>query len=295
MARSVTVMRRAGAEEKTFDSLYSEFELHNKIKNLSESTIIFYQWNLKPFHRFLEENGINYIREIQRETIDNFILRLRNIYENATTINTYLRATRAFLYFAMDKNYIHRFAINLVKQERKIKDTYSEADIQKLIAKPNLKTCPFSEYRNWVMVQYLLDTGNRLNTVINIKVKDVNLVHGMVTLTTTKNRKQMQIPISKPLVKVLMEYIKEWSLEPEDYLFPNNEKKQLTKDSIQKTIKRYNEARGVKITSIHAFRHTFAKNFVVTGGNAFKLQQHLGHSSLTVTQNYVALYGNDLQ
>lgn len=197
----------------------------------------------------------------------------------------------------MRQNYILRFGINLVKQERKIKPTYSDEDIKKLLKKPDINTCTFGEHRDWVMVQYFLDTGNRLNTVINIKVSGVDLIHGFVTLTTTKNRRQMQVPISRPLIKVLHEYVNGWDKlkNIDSYLFPTDGGNQLTKDSIQKTIIRYNKARGVSITSIHAFRHTFAKNYIMTGGNAFKLQQHLGHSSLAVTQNYVALYGNVLQ
>ncbi|GCD81387.1 hypothetical protein PTHTG4_04490 [Parageobacillus thermoglucosidasius] len=53
--------------------------------------------------------------------------------------------------------------------------------------------------------------------------------------------------------------------------------------------------RGVEKTSIHAFRHTFAKHYITSGGDAFKLQRLLGHSTLDVTLNYVNLYGTDLK
>jgi integrase/recombinase XerD len=49
------------------------------------------------------------------------------------------------------------------------------------------------------------------------------------------------------------------------------------------------------MTSIHAFRHTFAKYYITSGGDAFKLQRLLGHSSLDVTLNYVNLYSKDLK
>lgn len=46
--------------------------------------------------------------------------------------------------------------------------------MQKLIAKQNLKECSFVEYRNWIMINYFIETGNRLRSVINIKVSDVD-------------------------------------------------------------------------------------------------------------------------
>lgn len=246
------------------------------------------------FKRYLEQTGIKFINQVSKEFFDKFKLFLLDNYSSATTINTYLRSTRVLVYYAMQKDYIENFKINLVKQDKKVKEVYSSEDIEKLIKKPNLKSSSFGEHWNWVLVQYFLDTGNRLNTVINIKVKDINLQDGMVLLSTVKNRTQMYIPLSKPLIKVLGVYIKEWGLKDDDYLFPNDQREQLTKDSIQKAIARYNKSREVNITSIHAFRHTFAKNYIVSGGNALKLQRLLGHFSLEVTKMYVTLYANDL-
>lgn len=53
-------------------------------------------------------------------------------------------------------------------------------------------------------------------------------------------------------------YITEWNLSRDGYLFPSFEGGQLTKNSIQKAIAKYNKNRGETITSIHAFRHTFS-------------------------------------
>ena len=55
------------------------------------------------------------------------------------------------------------------------KDKYSNEDIQKLLVKPDFKTCSFVEYRDWVMVNYFIETGNRLHSVVNIKVGNVYL------------------------------------------------------------------------------------------------------------------------
>jgi integrase/recombinase XerD len=48
----------------------------------------------------------------------------------------------------------------------------------------------------------------------------------------------------------------------------------------------YNKRRGVETTGIHRYRHTFAKQWIINGGNVVSLSKLLGHSSLDITQNY---------
>lgn len=60
-------------------------------------------------------------------------------------------------------------------------------------------------------------------------------------------------------------------------------------------VRRYNIKRNVNKTSCHLFRHTFAKQWILAGGDMFRLQKILGHSDLTVTKEYVAMFGQDLQ
>ena len=56
----------------------------------------------------------------------------------------------------------------------------------------------------------------------------------------------------------------------------------------------YNKNRGVETTGIHRYRHTFAKQWILNGGDVVTLSRILGHSNLTITQNYINLLVSDI-
>ena len=53
--------------------------------------------------------------------------------------------------------------------------------------------------------------------------------------------------------------------------------------------------RGVAKTSLHMFRHTFARKYLVDcGGDAFTLQRLMGHSILKMTKHYCSIFDADI-
>jgi integrase/recombinase XerD len=68
----------------------------------------------------------------------------------------------------------------------------------------------------------------------------------------------------------------------------------MTKGNSYHNLYEYNKARGVERTGIHRYRHTFAKQWILNGGNVVSLSKILGHSSLEITQNYLNLLVSDV-
>lgn len=281
-------------KKATLDQGYDEFIFNCKSRNLREYTIKFYDNNMLNIYKFIEPKTP--ISSITKDTVDNFILSCKNeLNINSVTLNTYVRALKTILYFFMEKGYMKEFKISLPKMDKEIIETYSPNELDLLLKKPNVKTCNFVEYRNWVVCNFLLAVGCRLNSLINIMVEDIDFTNNMVYIKTTKNRKPLIIPLSETIIPILKEYIGIRKGENEDYLFCNAYGQLLNRNTLSENLRSYNRRRGVKTTGIHRFRHTFAKNWILNGGDIFRLQKILGHSDIEVVRNYVNMFTNDLQ
>ena len=225
---------------------------------------------------------------------------LTNLGVNEQTIAAYFRAYRAIAYFAMEEGWIPRRKISIKQPEPPIKNCYTDDEIKRLVRKP--KTDDFLENRNWVMVNYFLATGNRVSSVADLRIGDVDLDEGYITVNRQKNGKPTRIPLVKKITRILRTYIDDYRTEVNgvpvglnEPLFCNLYGEKLSENGIKKAIANYNRSRNVEKTSVHLFRHTFAKKWIIDGGDLLQLEKMLGQSSLKMVQHYSNLYASDIK
>ncbi len=82
-------------------------------------------------------------------------------------------------------------------------------------------------------------TGCRVGTLINILIKDIDWDGNFITYRHTKSKKLQYIPISQILKKVLQDWLEERGEEPNDFLFPSEDDKQLYPTTVTHNIKTY--------------------------------------------------------
>ena len=283
----------SGNGDISLQGAFDRFITYKKAMNLSDDTITYYNRCFKAFADFIGSD--TKCNDITENDLVDYIVSLQESDLKDVTKNTHLRGVRAILYFCMEKEYTKAFKIKLLKVDKTIKETYTDDDLKKLLRKPNVKDSSFAEYRNWVIICFLLGTGARLRTFSNIKIKDIDFDHAEIMYTETKGRKQYIIPLTDSLSDILKEYLQYRKGSEEEYLFCNSYGEMLTRDTIVSAIKDYNTKRGVNKTSIHLFRHTFAKKWILNGGDIFRLQKILGHSTLEMVKEYVNMFGSDLK
>lgn len=136
---------------------FNQFIKMCKIKNLSPKTTETYEWHCAIFTKFIPCETP--LENITKSTVEDYIFHLKDKGSiRDITINSYLRSLRVFFYYMMNEGHIKRFTIHMLRVDKKIKETYSNDELQVLLKKPDIKTCEFTEYKTWVFSNYLLAT-----------------------------------------------------------------------------------------------------------------------------------------
>lgn len=278
----------------TFEEGCEEYILDCKSRNLREGTIRHYRDTMVQMKKYIGSDTL--VKEMTVETFNDFVVELRdNPLLNDQSLNTYARDLKTIMRFFMKREYIPYFKIDVPKADKQPIETYTDRELQVLLKKPNLKHCTFTEYKSWVMTNFLLSTGVRRNSIINIKIKDVDLEADVVHINITKSRKPIIIPLNADIKKILQEYLQYRKGGEDEYLFCNVFGGKVSSSSVYHQIYEYNKSRGINKTGMHRYRHTFAKKWVTMGGNVVTLQKILGHSSLEITQNYLNILVSDIK
>lgn len=286
-------MRMLEANSLTFEEGCNKYLENCRARNLREGTINHYKQSYVQFAKFFDMQMP--VSEMDAQLYQKYVIFLRETLHNDVSINSYLRDFITTMHFLMNEGYLPYFKMQAIKVDRSGVETYSEEELMALLKKPNIKKCSFIEYQSWVMTNFLFSTAVRQRSLRFIKVKDLDFDNNVVYVTVTKNRKSLIVPFNRTLSNILKEFLKyRQHKSDEDFLFCNVFGQQLKKSTSYHMLYEYNKRRGVETTGIHRYRHTFAKQWILNGGNVVSLSKMLGHSNLQITQNYINLLVSDV-
>lgn len=296
MKRRITLNTNITEDTVTLGQAFADFITEKRALGRVQGTLNDYEETFAYFLRHSELTPNTDVNTVSEKHIYKFINAYKDTDTKPTTINHYLRGIRTFLNWFMDKGYIEQpFKISLIKVQEESVKLFSEDELQALLEKPK-KNDSFATWRTWMIVCFVLATGCRASTIINVKISDIDFGAKEIVLAHTKNKRTQIIPLSSDLAPDLKEYIKMWRTQPySEWLFPSIEDEQMIYNTLRCSFTRYCTDRGVARHNFHGLRHSFAKGWVQNNGNMFKLQAILGHSTLAQTQKYVKLFNEDLK
>ena len=277
----------------TFEEGCDKYLEYCRQRNLRDGTIRHYRQSYLYFFKYFDPKMP--VEDIDEQTYKDYVIHLKSTLDNDVSINSYLKDLITTLHFFMNEGWLSHFKMQAIKVDKSHVETYSEPELQILLKKPNVRKCRFTEYQCWVMTNFLFSTGVRQRSLMNIKIKDLDFDNNIVHVNVTKNRKPLIVPLNLTMANILAEYMKYRQHKTnDDYLFCNSFGQQLAKSTCYHMLYEYNKRRGVETTGIHRYRHTFAKQWIINGGNVVSLSKLLGHSSLDITQNYINLLVSDV-
>lgn len=147
------------------------------------------------------------------------------------------------------------------------------------------------DYRSWVTINFLLATGCRSETLLNMRVKYVDFETDSILFRHMKTKRQITVPVFDALRVVLQEYISNLQLKNEDILFPKLNGEKMSYNTLHQNISSYFKHCKIKMKGVNTFSALFIKN----GGDIYRLKSQLAHSRITTTERYINLLHLELK
>jgi integrase/recombinase XerD len=175
------------------------------------------------------------------------------------------------------------------KRAPRFPKTLSEADVEALLAAPNIAS-PLG-LRDRAMLETLYACGLRVSELVALKAVEVNLDAGVVRLFG-KGAKERLVPLGEEAVGWIERYLREArpalaKRAASAALFLTARGAPMTRQAFWHLIRRYG-ARAIpgKALSPHVLRHAFATHLINHGADLRVVQMLLGHADISTTQIY---------
>lgn len=265
-------------------------------RGLSKNTIDNYSFDIERLMFFLDQNNIEVSPiKITEETLQQFIYSVSKEV-NPRSQARIISGLKSFFSYLIFEDYRLDNPLELIespKMGRKLPDTLSLSDIDKLIAAIDFSSNEGE--RNRTILETLYGCGLRVSELVSLKISDLFFEEGFIKITG-KGNKQRFVPIGTVTQKYIEIYKNRirphLSIQKghEDTLFLNRRGRQLTRAMIFTIIRDLASKIDLQKTiSPHTFRHSYATHLLENGADLRSIQLLLGHESITTTEIYVHL------
>lgn len=295
---------------KRFEACADSFTACIRVeKGLSEATCEAYRTDLNHYKKYLEENEIPELENIERTDIEKYVIFCAENGLSARSCARRLAAVREFHKFAVREGYVSRDVSQSVKPPKAgltLPDVLSIDEVAALLE----AACPegvedSASLRDRALLEFMYASGCRVSEAVGMNLNDLN-VSEKIARVTGKGDKQRIVPVGSYAIASLEAYMKNGrpaltaKLRMSDSdklksgengniqaLFLNKRGKRLSRQSVWEIVR--NAAKKAHINKEihpHTLRHSCATHMLSGGADVRTVQQMLGHSSVTTTQIY---------
>ncbi|MCU0436377.1 MAG: site-specific tyrosine recombinase XerD [Raineya sp.] len=278
--------------------IYTEqFKNYLKLeRGFAENSLEAYLRDVVKFREYAQSQEWTNPEKITHHQIQDFLVYLNELGIAEASQARVLSGIKAFYKFLFLENIIQQdpsYLIEAPKLARKLPDTLSYEEIEKLLAAIDLSTPEGT--RNRAILEILYSCGLRVSELTELTLSQLYFDIGFLKVIG-KGNKERFVPIGKDAIKytkMYLEHIRNHINIPrgyENYVFLNRRGKNLTRVFIFLVIKELAQKISLnKNISPHTFRHSFATHLLEGGADLRAIQEMLGHESITTTEIYTHL------
>lgn len=215
------------------------------------------------------------------------------------TVASHVRACKRLFHWLVDEGELSANPaqrIKVPKLPRGEPKAYDQADLERLL-QATAGDDP-ANLRNRFIILFLADTGCRVAGLAGLRVQDVDL-ENRTAKVTEKGSKSRRVPFSEPTKAALLAWL---AVRPVDTPYicagvARASRSHLNTEGIRQMLRRVGQKAGVHgPVNPHSFRHGFAREYLLSGGDLASLADLMGHSDVQVTwQSYAIFRTAELQ
>ncbi|MGC5801117.1 site-specific tyrosine recombinase XerD [Ralstonia pseudosolanacearum] len=211
----------------------------------------------------------------------------------ASTANRRRTVFKRFFQWALREHVVSADPTRLLstaKQPPRVPKTLSEAQVEALIAAPDVDA-PLG-LRDRAMIELMYASGLRVSEIVALKTVEVGLNEGVVRVIGGKGGKDRLVPFGAEAGDWLRRYLRDGRTallgeRTADALFVTARGDGMTRQAFWYLIKRYAQRADIHAPlSPHTLRHAFATHLLNHGADLRVVQMLLGHADISTTQIY---------
>jgi len=173
------------------------------------------------------------------------------------------------------------------KKERQIPCVLTKQEIKELLK--------VLKNKSKLMISLIYACGLRVSELVNLKLLDLDFNEHIGYVRQSKNKKDRMFNIPDFLFIELKKQYNKQKSRHQEYLFTGFKGKLSTRN-IQSIVQKATKRAGInKLAHVHTLRHSFATHLLESGVDIRKIQELLGHASLSTTQIYVHVSTSELK
>lgn len=275
-----------------------------KEKRYSENTVRAYGTDLNSFVDFIrtyreQEVTVGSLDKIDAKDIRAWLADKHNKKSDLTSNKRALSALRSFYKFYNNRGDIKNeavFSVRSPKIKRKLPRPLTKKDA--LSAANTIDSMSDDIWigkRDMALLMLIYGCGLRISEALSVKMSDIS--SGDTIRVLGKGKKQRELPVLPMVSEAINKYISvcPYHLSEDDAIFLGKRGAKLTPEVFRRNLQRLRGVMGLPDSaSPHAFRHSFATHLLESGADLRSIQELMGHSSLSSTQQYTKVDINRL-
>lgn len=276
------------------DNFLNDYLDELKRLDKSENTIDAYRRDIIHLLGFLKDEGL-LLEEFNEIEVSNFIGYLLDLNMSRATISRHLVSIRNFYKYLRKKNKVTEAPIlffELPEIKRNLPEALSLEQVEMLIGAPDKDTAKGK--RDNAILELLYAAGLKATELLSLKVRDVDLSRGYVSIKGKKNKERL-IPIGSFAVNSIRDYLSSRKdiVIGSSVLFPSQRGEEMTRQGLWKILKEYaRECDLDKSVNINTLRHSYAVHMLNGGADLTTVSLLLGHNDIKATSIYLKLVKN---